>query len=270
VEQIKRELRAVAQVSTDAKGYALQPQDNLLPGVRLEQFEQDLRTGAGHELRSKFRAIHSSSALVVNTFAIFKDKPGDLSLLGRAGFGSPVFEHVLPTGLRGTPPTLDVFFRLGDEAIAVESKFLEYFTSKKAEFSPSYTRAALPWAEDCWWEVVDNAKQVGKCHLDVAQLAKHYFGLSRLLEFGDALGWKPAKVILLYLFWEPRNPTEIGVCGIHRREIEALVATVAGSKVAFRSLSYPELWQSWEKIPRVAEHACRLKQKYLVEVNPAC
>lgn len=268
--QIKSELRAVAQVSTNAKGYVPQPQDNLLPGVRLEQFEQDLRTGAGHELRSKFCAIHSSSALVVNTFAIFKDQPGDLSLLGKAGFGSPVFEHVLPTGLRGTSPTLDVFFRLGDEAIAVESKFLEYFTSKKAKFSPSYTRATLPWAEDCWWQVVDNAKQIGKCHLDAAQLAKHYFGLSRLLEFGDALGWKPAKVTLLYLFWEPGNSTEIGVCGIHRREIEDLADAVTGAKVAFRSLSYPELWRSWENIPQLAEHAGHLKRKYLIEVQRAC
>jgi hypothetical protein len=270
IQHIKGKLRAAAQVPADDNGYFRKPQDNLLPGVRLEQFEQDLRTGAGHELRSKFCAIHSSSALAVNTFAPFKDEPTDLMFLGRTGFGPPAFEHVLPTGLKGTPPTLDVFFRREDEAIAVESKFLEYFMPKKAEFSPSYKRKALPWVEGSWWRVVENAMQAGKRYLDVAQLAKHYFGLSRLLEFGDALGWKPEKATLLYLFWEPGNSTEIGVCVSHRREIEDLVAAVSGSKVAFRSLSYSELWQSWEKIPRLAEHAGHLKQKYLVEISPPC
>ena len=86
-----------------------------------------LATRGGNELKMKFCAVHSSCALAVNTFAPFKDRPGDLVLLGQSGFEPPTFEKELPSGLRGTPPTLDVFLCRGSEVIAIESKFTEYF-----------------------------------------------------------------------------------------------------------------------------------------------
>src|SRR5439155_17711421 len=138
---------------------------------------------------------HSSCALAINSFAPFKNRPGDLVLFGESGFGPPTFEQELSTGLPGTPPTLDVFVRRGSEAVAIESKFLEYFTPTVAEFAASYTRAALPWAEECWWRVLEDSRSAGKRHLDVAQLVKHYFGISRLLAEGDQTGWKPTKAV---------------------------------------------------------------------------
>jgi hypothetical protein len=56
----------------DRQGYVDWPQGNLIPGVRLDQFEADLRRGDGNELRMKFCALHSSAALAVNCFAPFK------------------------------------------------------------------------------------------------------------------------------------------------------------------------------------------------------
>ena len=67
---------------TDA-GYVDWPQANLVPGVRLEQFESDLRRGDGGELRMKFCAVHSSAALAVNCFAPFKEVAGALMTIGR-------------------------------------------------------------------------------------------------------------------------------------------------------------------------------------------
>ena len=75
--------------------------------------------------------------------------------------------------------TLDVFLRKGTEIVGIESKFLEYFTPKLAEFATCYTRTALPW-EECWWSVREEAPKADKRNLDVAQLVKHYLGLSRL------------------------------------------------------------------------------------------
>jgi hypothetical protein len=48
-----------------ARGYFGKSQDNLLPGVHLADFEEDLLVAAGAELERKFPAAHSSSALAV-------------------------------------------------------------------------------------------------------------------------------------------------------------------------------------------------------------
>ena len=260
-EHAKRVLHENARLPADENGYVQWPQENLIPGIELNQFEQDLRQGAGHELRMKFCAVHSSSALAVNTFALFKDRPADLALLGQSGFGPPSFEKELGTGLHGTPPTLDVFLQKGPEVVAIESKFLEYFTPTQAEFADSYTRDALPWAEDCWWRVLQDAPNAGKRNLDVAQLVKHYLGLSRMVHEGTVT---PAT--LLYLFWEPENASELAICHQHRTEIEDLVKRVAGSVVAFKWMSYPELWEEWIAIPALAEHAENLKRRYEVSL----
>ena len=237
------------------------PQENLIPGIELNQFEQDLRRGAGHELRMKFCAVHSSSALAVNTFALFKDRPQDLVLLGQSGFGPPSFEKELGTGLHGTPPTLDVFLQKGTEVVAIESKFLEYFTPTQAEFADSYTRAALPWAEDCWWNVLEDAKQTGQRNLDVAQLVKHYLGLSRLLRDN-----KLTSTTLLYLFWEPVNATDLAICRQHRTEIEDLAKRVADSVVTFKGVSYPDLWEEWSGLSALVPHVQNLKARYEVRL----
>src|SRR5262249_21244379 len=159
------------------------------------------------------------------------------------------FEQELPTRLRGTPPTLDVFLRRASGAVAIESKFLEYFTPKRPDFAPSYTRAALPWAENCWWQVLEDSKRAGKHHLDIAQLVKHYLGISRLLAEGDERGWKPTEAELLYLFWEPENAVHIEACRQHRNEIQQLASQVSESKLLFRWHSYQELWREWLAVP---------------------
>ena len=72
----------------------------------------------GGELRdrgdtpAKMRALHSSSALGVNVFSYWEDRP-DLTPLLKAmdvvgGAGTLEFERKLPTGAGGTPPNLDV------------------------------------------------------------------------------------------------------------------------------------------------------------------
>jgi hypothetical protein len=260
-EHAKKVLRKNMKSPVDRNGYVPWPQENLIPGVKLDQFEQDLREGAGQELRMKFCAVHSSAALVVNTFAPFKNRPEDLVLQGQSGFSRPTFEKTLETGLGGTPPTLDVFLQKDNEVIGVESKFLEYFTPKQAEFSDSYDPKNLPWAEDYWWQVLEDARKAGKRNLDVAQLVKHYFGLSRLLHRGEA-----TSATLLYLFWEPINASDLAVCRQHRSEIEELANQVANSRVAFKWMSYPELWQEWNTVPALTEHTENLKRRYEVSL----
>src|SRR6266567_2100420 len=59
--------------------------ENLLPGIDPTWFEAELNEGDGREIKSKFKAAHSSSALVVNTFARFKTARTLLSLANWSG-----------------------------------------------------------------------------------------------------------------------------------------------------------------------------------------
>ena len=143
ITRLKRALREVHPDDTiDANGYLPSNWDNLLPGVRPEDFETDLRAGRGGELRKNFRAVHSSAALQVNAFAPFRQRIGDLRLLGMASFDSLVFERQCPAGVSGDigPPHPDVLLRKPGGVVAVESKLKEYLEGRKRGdlFSPAY------------------------------------------------------------------------------------------------------------------------------------
>jgi hypothetical protein len=56
-------------VAIDDDGYVAQPEENLISGLSLNDFAEDLKGAAGQELMGKFRAVHSSAALAINCFA---------------------------------------------------------------------------------------------------------------------------------------------------------------------------------------------------------
>lgn len=257
----KSALHARFDGQIDDKGYVSSIEKNLLPGVKLQQFEDDLSEGDGNELESKFLAVHSSSALAVNTFALFKDQPDDLLLLGRRGWQGLQFERKLPTGLGGTPPNLDVWAETHDEVLAIESKFLEYLQLKQAKFSPKYTRENLPLVEDCWWNAKESAEEAGRQHLDAAQLVKHYFGI-----VNQAQQVPEKKATLCYLFWEPENAEDLALFQRHRDETATFAEQVAPSRVEFKWMSYKDLWSEWSSCPELAEHITNLRARYTVSI----
>jgi len=258
---LQRALRGRMTCQTDKKGYVRVPTDNLVDGVSLEQFEADLREGAGEELHMKFCACHSSTALAVNCFAWFK-RPGRLpylTLSGSQGANDLRFERRLPIFRGGTPPNIDVWIKRDGEIIAIESKLTEYFQKKQAKFSKAYDRLATPaQSELCWWSVYEQAKKGIPRHLDIAQLVKHYFGL---WNYKQKL--KTPKVIrFLYIFWEPQDWEKVNVCRQHRQECAELAQATEESHIPFNWLTYPELWQQWLKIPVLAGHAKDLVARY--------
>ena len=267
VANIQKTLRTSAALPCDAQGYVSRPEENLLPGVSLDQFKEDLSNGGGRELERKFLAVHSSSALAVNSFCPFKNHPEALTVLGRKGFTHLSFEKQLPTGLKGTPPNLDVFLTGNTHTVAIESKFLEYLTPKKAEYSASYVRDRFPYAESSWWDVVEESKQGGVQHLDVAQLVKHYLGLKTMIDQGRQTGTPASSVCLVYLYWEPVNWMDLSECRAHREEIMEFSEKVSDAQVTFLSLSYLDLWREWEAIPAFVEHVQRLQTRYRIAVE---
>jgi hypothetical protein len=259
-EKLLKRFKEYSTHQVDSEGYVYLPEHNLTPGITIDQFRDDLRQGSGEELRKKFLAIHSSSALAVNTFARWKKNPHTLSLCGVHGFNNIQFEQKCPTGLGGTPPNLDLLAESDEVVIGIESKFLEYFTPKKPTFSESYQRNCFPHAEDKWWSLLEEMRKIEPLNLDTAQLIKHYLGLINQPDYRNL------KIILLYLFWEPGNWNEFDVFKRHREEINMFNERVKDTSVKFVAQSYPELWKEWESEKGLADHLRYLRERYYVNL----
>jgi hypothetical protein len=244
---------------TDPRGYTRTSEENLLPGIDFSAIEPDLRRGDGHELESKFRAVHSSSALAVNSFGRFKRAPRELVFASKRGANDVEFEKPLRIFRGGRAPNLDVWIRRDQHIFAVESKCLEYLKRKVPLFSPAYERLAPPTSEERWWRVYEHAKLGAPQYLDRAQLIKHYFGISAFRRRIPT-----STVTLIYLFWEPLNWQEIDACLAHREELAAFASALGDTQVQFSSMSYNDLWDSWLKEPELVEHAKQLRARYQV------
>ncbi len=118
-EALRKKFVAATGVEPDTKGYVRLPQENLVPGLDFDSIQNDLVGGDGNELGTgKFRAVHSSCALAVNSFGPFKTNPENLTLLGKQGASRLEFEHPLPIFRGGTPPNLDVWIEREGEVLA--------------------------------------------------------------------------------------------------------------------------------------------------------
>jgi hypothetical protein len=263
-DQAKRALwnkfKDISPHPIDSQGYVKELIHNLLPGVNLDDFENELDVGSGDELKNKFRAVHSSAALVVNTFAPFKKDPSGLNLGGVQGFRSIGFEQKLSTGLGGTPPNLDLMAENETDVIAVESKLLEYFAPKKPSFTKSYRKERLPQAEDRWLTLMERLRDSAPKYLDVAQLIKHYFGLRKTLKYTKR------NITLFYLFWEPENSSKSDLFQKHRDELSEFATEVADTSIRFVYQSYAELWSEWIAEGIFETHVEKLQARYNIKL----
>jgi len=247
--------------------------DNVLPGVRQEDFETELKQGDGHELEDHFLAVHSSSALCVNAFAPFKTCPQLLALAGETGIPPFIFERKCPVGLNGRsnhhPPNLDLLAEDPSRIIAVESKCTEYLKPPKADFAAAYkqdirdARREGPWFREML-ECMEGPRTFR--HLNVAQLIKHAFGIANI----DRLeGFGPRAAKLVYLYWEPTNATDIDECLAHRSEVDKFSRRIAGGFPGFVAMTYRELWDRWDKLTEpdwLRAHVSNLRARYEVSI----
>ena len=264
-------LKSIPKAKLDHLGYVSAFHENVIEGVMIQDFEADLRQGDGQELEGKFCASHSSSALAVNSFAPFKRELQSLRLAQRQGFTSLGFERKCPTGLRGTPPHLDLVTEGPLGVVAVEAKCLEFVRDKRppaggrAQFSEAYDTGILDYRRGTRWfaHMRDLIKEPNAYQrLDAAQLIKHAFGLMH--SFPD----RP--VTLLYLFWEPANPDVSQIFQDHRNEVRQFADMIAGDGPDFVAMSYPELWRFWASTPGpdwIKTHVHRLRERYAVDVS---
>ena len=246
------------------KGYVRNIEDNLIDGVDLSLFHNDLMQGSGNELISKFNAVFSSSALAVNNFAIVKKHKDIFSFLGYSGFTEATFERQFKTGLKGTPPNIDFVIENDEVIIAFESKYLELLNEKEVQFKESYNADNLDYLNKFW---LDSIKSINgtKLNLDTAQLIKHSIGL---LNYQSKIAnGKSKKIILVYIYWTPNNFENFPIYKKHSDEISEFANSLKNQhEIEFKSITYNEFWNLYNEPSMFKEHFDKLKNRYSIDI----
>jgi len=246
LHQQQRDWATTAGHQPDSRGYLPSYEINLLQPLSAEA-HRSFAQGSGSELLPsegcppKMAALHSSSALAVNAFDYWSDKPLGLIAAALALEQTPThfrFEAQFPTGLRGKPPHLDLAFFFPDgHILGIESKFTEWFAAKpispepfKHKYFPEgvqlWTQAGLPGAQRLA-ESMQRGERSFR-HLDAPQLLKHMLGLSVAA---------PGRFSLGYLYFECLGE----IAAIHRGEIQEFTEAVGVDCRVYAS-SYQQLF----------------------------
>jgi hypothetical protein len=257
-QQINRFQRA-----TKRPGYADHVADNLFlghgypdTGMNRETYTEfgaadggELK--AGRSKPSKMCALASSSALAVNVFDYWRhlDSAPVAGALGlKQRITSMRFEY--QAALRRYPggshsPNLDLLFQLDDGSrVAIESKFAEPYSAKAD--GPLLSSRYFKDSRRLWIEqdlkraqgLADSLRRPWET-LDAAQLLKHCLGLAIDARSGTT-GVPEIPTTLLYVWYDCGEEEAAG----HRAEISRFAAAIAGDRIAFRHLTYQEMWKS--------------------------
>lgn len=273
INEIIRKLKGISTKSIDEKGYiiSMNPEDNLIQTVaNWNIIKDEIGKGQGSELkiekngRMKFCALHSSSALCVNNFSMFKQNLKDISFLQNSNFTEAVFEKKLSTGI--STPNLDFYLENSDTIIGIESKFTEYLTSNmehtKENLCKYFMREKLNFLPPLFNSLILNYINCpDKMFLNVAQLIKHSIGL--LKNKGNK------EAILVYIYWKPKrwdlNGAYQKIYEQHNKEIEDFAKRV-NKFITFRHLSYSELWEEFSEYNVLERNIEIIKEKYDIEI----
>jgi len=151
----------------------------------------ELAAGAGGEL-DRIHSLRSSTALVLNVFQPWRDKPLPLGeLFGVKGASSLSFEATQPIwpveeSSQRKPPHLDVLITGTGPTVGIESKFLELYSPASNQFASTYFPqeelepplwAGLPACRKLAERIA--AETESFTWLPAAQLLKHALGLSK-------------------------------------------------------------------------------------------
>ena len=232
----------------DENGYLSTIEKNLCQTLN-KRTRQSFIDGSGGELEdspscpAKMKALYSSSALAVNVFDYWVSH--DKTALSKAmNFNDKIvrieFEEKFPTGLKGTPPNLDIVLALSaGSVVGIESKFSEWLSPKSASkkpFATSYFRGnTRMWEKNGLSNTQILAEDIaaGKesfRYLDVAQLLKHSLGLSNRLGRNFSLHY-------MYYDWPGDESTH------HELEIVKF-ANLVGAELNFHASSYQDFFRS--------------------------
>ena len=267
-ETVKARQTAWAQrrgIAIDNNGYTTTLTDNLYANLS-DDTRNEFMAADGGELgrtgeRGKMQALHSSSALACNVFEYWRgrDCSNLATVLGlHQQIRSIRFEHKFPTGLPGNAPNLDVVLTLADDAIiAIESKFLEPYSTHTSGFKPKYfapgvdlwKQANFPNCQRFAMQLNSGAVKMRWLHAE--QLLKHVLGLSR---------HKSSKWSLIYLWYEA-----VGTAAQeHAAEISEIERVMAADHIDFRAATYQTLFMKMMPLAQVSDqgYCAYLEERY--------
>lgn len=217
--------------------------------------------------RVRLDTPHSSMALVINSFFPWQKDVARLPLGSRRGFDAVQFNVRCPTGLRGTPPHLDLMALCDDHVVGVTVRAVDYLKRKKSTISETYDQALGETPGMAPWQALLETWRAGDAvydYVDVAALAKYATALGRT--FPDRTS------TLVYLYWEPLDAASYDEFRHHRQELVALTAAVADARVKVVAESFDVLWQHWldqDGPDWIAAHVSRLRSRYAVSIGAA-
>lgn len=201
---------------------------------------------------AKMKALHSSSAIVVNLFQYWQGKdiypilkalkmvPAQLSPLN----WEIKFEEqfVISEDKPNSPANIDVVIHAPQSVIGIESKFAEpYYRDKHKGLEKSYVEKpsfwdGLPYLHELAKEISPNNNRF-QC-LDAAQLIKHVLGLTKgCMNKNGGNSHLRQDFRLLYLWYDV-----VGTKGVeHRKEIEQFAEIAKKDNVKFSHITYQEV-----------------------------
>lgn len=214
---------------------------------------------------NRLRQPESGVALAMNSFLQWRERPHQLPIAGETGFTDLRFDARCPTGVRGTPPHLDLIAARGSRLVAVTSRGCDYLARRQTRLANAYDTVNLPGRLKPWGHLLDSVREDrGRfMHADPASLMKFALGLGRTFA-GYVLK-------LVYLYAEPTDARDFLAFARHRQELETIRQTVADSSVTFHPMSASEMWGDWHKAfgdPQLRGFVAQLRGRYDVAIGP--
>lgn len=211
----------------------------------------------------RLRQPDAAGAMALNSFLPWREIPERLRFAGYGPFTELRYLVRCPTGVRGTPPLLDLLATDGAAMVAVAARGVDYLGHKPMPLASAYRAVTLPDGMAGWQSLLDGLEaEPGRYrHLDAVGLLKNAIGLART--------FPGHRLALVYLFWEP-DAAEALAFHRHRAEIRSLAQTVGGSLVTFSALSFAELWAEWQASTGerwLQEMVSELRARYAVAIE---
>lgn len=247
------QLKWSTQEKITLESYTKRVEDNVFNNELHPETKREYERGKGHELdgkRAHMKALHSSSALVVNVFDYWRrqNRIQDIArCCGVEGIISGMeFEKTHPIkGVNRTPPHLDIEF-IGQIPLAIESKFTETY-HRKTRRDNEDTHLDI-YLEHCdIWDGIPKTKALAESisqqsgartdfeYLDVPQLIKHVLGLTCSYR---------SQFSLLYL-WYKINSNEAKQ---HEEELARFSISIK-DEITFQTMTYQDLFNRIRHLP---------------------